>query len=113
MRLFRWSRTKASVIVGAIMFFLGISVSLGFGIWSGITPIGERNILDSMDYIASNILLPLGGLSMALFVGWYFTKATALKAVDFGDNVIGNVWYGLVKYLLPVMIIIIFISSVL
>ncbi|PBB06373.1 sodium-dependent transporter [Salimicrobium humidisoli] len=113
MRLFRWSRTKASVIVGAIMFFLGISVSLGFGIWSGITPIGERNILDSMDYIASNILLPLGGLSMALFVGWYFTKSTALKAVDFGDNVIGNVWYGLVKYLLPVMIIIIFISSIL
>lgn len=94
------------------MFFLGIFVSLGFGIWADVTPIGDLNILDSMDYIASNIFLPLGGLSMALFAGWYFKKATALKAVDLEDNALGNAWYALVKYLVPVMIIIIFISSI-
>ncbi|SDJ74811.1 sodium-dependent transporter [Salimicrobium halophilum] len=111
MRLFSWSRKKSSIIVGSIMFFFGIFVSLGFGIWSDVTPIGEKNILDSMDYIASNILLPLGGLSMALFVGWYFKKATALKAVDLKDDLMGSTWYGIVKFIVPVVILIIFVSS--
>lgn len=111
MRLFNWTRKKSSITVGSIMFFLGIFVSLGFGVWSGVTPIGDRNILDSMDYIASNILLPLGGLSMALFVGWYFRKSTALKAVDLKDDLFGGVWYGIVKFIVPVVILIIFVSS--
>ncbi|GGF21404.1 transporter [Halobacillus andaensis] len=111
MRVFNWSRRFTSVLMGAIMFALGIIVSLGFGIWSGVTPIGDNGILDSMDYVASNILLPLGGLTMALFVGWYFTKQQALEATDFTGSAIGNVWYIIIKFVAPILIILIFLNA--
>lgn len=111
MRILGWTRFATSVVMGAIMFVMGIGVSLGFGIWSGVTPIGDLNILDSMDYIASNILLPLGGLSMALLIGWYFSKSEALEATDFTGSGIGQVWYYLVKFVAPVMIILIFLNK--
>ncbi|MFC7062308.1 sodium-dependent transporter [Halobacillus seohaensis] len=111
MRIFNWSRRFSSILTGAIMFVLGIIVSLGFGIWAGVTPIGENNILDSMDYIASNVLLPLGGLSMALFVGWYFTKEQALDATDFTGSRVGNVWYVIIKFVAPISILLIFLNA--
>ncbi|MYL49559.1 sodium-dependent transporter [Halobacillus litoralis] len=112
MRAFGWTRFATSVLVGSIMFVLGIGVSLGFGLWSGVTPIGDLNILDSMDYIASNILLPLGGLSMALLVGWYFKKSEALEATDMKNGLLGNVWFIIVKFIAPVMIILIFLNQI-
>ncbi|SFK60456.1 neurotransmitter:Na+ symporter, NSS family [Halobacillus dabanensis] len=112
MRVLGWTRFKTSVLMGSIMFVLGIGVSLGFGIWSGITPIGDLNILDSMDYVASNILLPLGGLSMALLMGWRLKKSEALDATDLKNGIIGNVWLFIVKYLAPIMIIVIFLNQI-
>lgn len=112
MRVLGWTRFKTSILMGSIMFILGIGVSLGFGIWSGITPIGDLNILDSMDYVASNILLPLGGLSMALLMGWRLKKSEALEATDLKNGMIGNVWLFIVKYLAPIMIIVIFLNQI-
>ncbi|KHE72084.1 sodium-dependent transporter [Halobacillus sp. BBL2006] len=112
MRVFGWSRFATSVVMGSIMFVMGIAVSLGFGIWSGVTPIGDRNILDSMDYIASNILLPLGGLSMALLVGWYYKKSEALESTDLTSSPIGGAWYTIVKWIAPILIILIFLNKI-
>lgn len=112
MRAFGWSRFATSIVMGSIMFILGIAVSLGFGIWSGITPIGDLNILDSMDYVASNILLPLGGLSMALLVGWYYRKADALESTDLTGSSIGGLWYIIVKFIAPIIIILIFLYQI-
>ncbi|KGX86500.1 sodium-dependent transporter [Pontibacillus litoralis] len=111
MRKFNWSRKFTSVFVGSIMFVLGVCVSLGMGVWSGVTPIGDKNILDSMDFVASNIFLPLGGLAIALFVGWHWKKEEAFAASDMKDNLLGNVWLGLVKYVAPIFIIVIFLQS--
>ncbi|MCA0971085.1 sodium-dependent transporter [Halobacillus litoralis] len=112
MRAFGWSRFATSVLMGSIMFVMGIGVSLGFGVWSGVTPIGDLGILDSMDYIASNILLPLGGLSMALLVGWFLKKSEALEATDLSNSPIGGFWHFIVKYLAPILIVIIFLNAV-
>lgn len=112
MRALGWSRFATSVLMGSIMFVLGIGVSLGFGIWSGVTPIGDLNILDSMDYVASNILLPLGGLSMALLAGWYFTKSEALEATDLVNGIFGNLWFFIVKFLAPILIVLIFLNQI-
>ncbi|KMJ55993.1 Na+-dependent transporter [Bacillus sp. LL01] len=111
-RRFQWSRQKAAIIIGLIIFALGIPSSLGQGILSDISIIGGRDILDSIDFIASNIFLPLGGLMIALFMGWGFKKADALADSDFGDTWLGNAWLFLLRYFAPVAIFIIFLSSV-
>ncbi|RCW77484.1 sodium-dependent transporter [Saliterribacillus persicus] len=107
-----WTRKFASFISGLIVFLLGTAVSLGFGVWSGVTPIGKLDILDSMDYLASNIFLPIGGLTMALFLTWQFKKQEALEATDMQTNPIRNIWFVLVKYIAPILIVIIFLNAI-
>jgi NSS family neurotransmitter:Na+ symporter len=111
-RKFSWSRKKATIIVGSIIFALGIPSSLGQGVLSHIQIIGERDILDSFDFIASNIFLPLGGLIIALFMGWGWKKADALRDSDFGDTTLGNIWLLLLRFLAPVAIFLVFLSSI-
>ncbi|MFC4402817.1 sodium-dependent transporter [Gracilibacillus xinjiangensis] len=111
MRAAKMPRKSASLLVSFVVFISGVTVSLGMGKWSGITPIGDRNILDSMDYIASNILMPVCGLSMALLVGWYFNKSDALHASDLSNSKIGDAWYMLIKFVAPILILIIFLNE--
>ncbi|MFC0525173.1 sodium-dependent transporter [Pontibacillus salicampi] len=111
LRKFNWSRGFASAFTGSIMFVIGIIVSLGMGMWAGVTPIGDKNIMDSISFVASDLLLPLGGLVIALFVGWYWTKEQAFEATDMHSNAIRNIWLGMVKYVAPIFIIIIFLQS--
>lgn len=111
MRKFQWSRQKTAIFVGFIIFILGIPSSLGQGILSDVIIFG-RDIFDTMDFIASNIFLPIGGLTIALFVGWGWKKADAFDASDFGDTVLGNIWVFILRYFAPVAIFLIFLSSI-
>lgn len=112
MRKFEWTRQKTALLIGGIIFLLGIPSSLGMGVLSGVTIIGGRDILDSADFLASNIFLPLGGLVIALFLGWGWKKADALQDSDFGDTTVGNAWVFVLRYFAPVAIFIIFLSSI-
>lgn len=111
MRRFEWSRKMASITIGGLIFLLGIPSSLGQGALSDLKIIGERDFMDSVDFIASNILLPLGGLIIALFVGWGWKKAEALQHSDLGDTTLGNVLHFLLKWVAPLVIFAIFIQS--
>ncbi|WP_066156209.1 sodium-dependent transporter [Halalkalibacter krulwichiae] len=111
-RKFDWSRKKATVIIGSIIFVLGIPSSLGQGALSNIRIIGDRDILDSIDFIASNIFLPLGGLMIALFMGWGFKKVDALRDSDFGDTALGHIWLFLLRFVAPIAILLVFLSSI-
>lgn len=106
---YNWDRKKTAVVLGTLIFLLGIPSSLGQGALSHIKPINGLDILDSMDFIASNVLLPLGGLIIALFVGWGWKRAEALEESDLGDTAIGRTWLFLTRYLAPIAIVIIFL----
>ncbi|UOQ50200.1 sodium-dependent transporter [Gracilibacillus caseinilyticus] len=111
MRARNISRKKASLIASIVIFISGITVSLGMGKWSGVTLIGDHNILDSFDYITSNVFLPVGGLTMAVFVGWYFTRSEALEAADLTKSALASIWLVLIRIVAPIIIIIIFLNS--
>jgi NSS family neurotransmitter:Na+ symporter len=111
-RKFSWSRQKAALIIGSLIFALGVPSSLGQGTLSNIRIIGGRDILDSIDFIASNIFLPLGGLIIALFMGWGWKKADALRESDFGDTTLGHIWMFLLRFVAPVFIFLVFLSSI-
>lgn len=112
MRKFDWSRQKTAILIGAVIFLIGIPSSLGIGPLSHITIIGDKDILDSMDFIASNILLPLGGLIIALFIGWGWKKTDALEASDFGNTILGNAWIFTLRFVAPIAIFLIFLTAV-
>ena len=70
---FSKSRRKAAAIVTVICLVLGGFCSLSFGPWKEVTFCG-KGIFDLFDYTVTKFLMPLGGLLITLFVGWYFDR---------------------------------------
>ncbi len=112
MDMFGWSRKKAALINGVIILIASVPCILGYNLLSGFHPIGGRDILDSEDFLVSNILLPLGSLVYLLFCvtrwGWGFEKYQAEANIGKGIKVAS--WMKWVfRFVLPVMIIAIFV----
>ena len=72
--------------MGITIWLLGILPSLGYSTLSDVKIIGGRNILDSFDFFANNILLPLGGLLIAIFIGWFWGTDKALQEANHGAS---------------------------
>ena len=106
------ARARAALLIGSMAFVLGVPSSLGFGLLSGIRLAGFP-ILDTIDFLASNILLPLSGLGIALFVGWHWREADAVKAVGLQRKWTGRLWRLSVRYVAPAVIAVIFLRSLL
>lgn len=111
----KWDRKKAVWIMGIIIFLLGIPSSLGQGVWSGVKIIGGRDILDSLDFIASNVLLPLGGFLLCIFIGWFWGTDKAVEEGNIGAKgaiTLGGGYRFLIKYVAPIAIFIVFLKSI-
>ena len=78
MDMFGWSRNKAALINCIVILIASLPCVLGYNVWSNLHLIGERDVLDSEDFIVSNLLLPIGSLIYLLFCvtkwGWGFEK---------------------------------------
>ncbi len=106
---------KAVVYNAIVIIILSLPCVLGFNVWSGYMPFGPgSNILDLEDFIISNNLLPIGSLAYLAFCtsryGWGFEKF--LKEANEGQGLRFPRWVkGYVTYVLPVVILIIFIQG--
>jgi NSS family neurotransmitter:Na+ symporter len=70
---FRISRRRAAAIVSVSCMVLGVGCSLSFGPWKDYTLFG-MTMFDLFDFVASKIVMPLGGIIICLFVGWYLER---------------------------------------
>ena len=110
-----WSRVKSVLVNGVFMLIASAPCVLGYNILKSIHLIGNRDILDSEDFIVSNILLPLGALIFLIFCitkyGWdadnFFKEINKGKGMKMTPKLIAYF-----KYVLPVLIILIFISGI-
>ena len=114
MDMFGWSRKKAALVNCIIILVASIPCVLGYNVWSDLHLIGGRDVLDSEDFIVSNLLLPLGSLIYLLFCvtkwGWGFDNY--LKEANTGEGL--KIAKGLKPYfqfLLPVLILIILLQG--
>ena len=69
-------------------------------------------IFDNLDYLTSKIMLPLGGLLMALFVGYVMNKAVVKNELNSNQSII-DTWFMIIKVFSPILLIIIFIQGIL
>ena len=106
MRVLGLPRWSATIALGVLIFAVGIPAAAGFGPlvalrWDG------RGILDSMDHVVSNIMLPVSGLLTAVFVGWQWSRTEALAEAGFRGRWLGAVWLWLVRWVAPALILMI------
>lgn len=108
----KWSRRKASIIVGVVIFITSIPAILGYNVLKGTNFIGARDVLDSEDFIVSNLLLPIGALVYLLFCvtkwGWGFDKY--LEECNEGKGFkLPRILKPYLQFVLPVLILIILV----
>lgn len=114
MDMFGWDRKKAALVNCVIILIASMPCVLGYNVWSDLHLIGGRDVLDSEDFIVSNLLLPGGSLIYLLFCvtkwGWGFDNY--LEEANTGKGL--KIAKGLKQYfqfVLPVLILFILIQG--
>ena len=107
------SRKYSALAISFFAWTLGIGTALSFNLLSDFNLTPGRNFLDSMDFIANQILLPLGGMLIAIFVGWFMKKELITTEVGYVNPIIFKLWRFFIKFIAPVSVASIFISCLL
>ena len=116
MDTFGWSRKKAVFINGVLLMLLSLPCVFGYNIWSDFHPILGKDVLDSEDFLVSNLLLPIGSLVYLLFCvmkwGWGFDKY--LAEVNKGTGIkLSPKLKPYFQWVLPILIVIILLQGLL
>ena len=98
------SRKRSAEIISFFIWVLGIGSALSFNIWSDVEIIPDKNFLDSMDFIANQILLPLGGMLIAIFVGWFMKESLIRDEIGHTNNALYLMWRFFVKFIAPLCV---------
>lgn len=109
---FGWSRPAASASLGAAAWLLGIASLLSFNHWQQVQWLWGKNIFASIDFIATNILLPVGGLLVALFVGWKVSEQQLAAHVKFDQSYLLRLWRFALRYLAPLAVLLVLINGI-
>lgn len=107
------NRNKATVYTTVIITVLGIACSLSLSSWSGFEVLG-LNIFEIMEYASSNVMLPLGGLLISVFVGWYYRRNDFVDELSNGGTLkikFFHLFFFIIKFIAPVAIAAIFLYS--
>lgn len=104
------SRLQAALIVGVSAWLLGVACALSLNIWGDIK-IFDNNIFDFFDKLTTNIMLPLGGLLICVFVGWVMDRAIVRAEVDIEHPTIYKAWFYLVRFISPVGVAVVMINK--
>ncbi|MBQ8055439.1 MAG: sodium-dependent transporter, partial [Paludibacteraceae bacterium] len=111
------SRRKASLLITIVVIVLGILSSLSMGKLNDLRLFG-KTFFDILDFISASICLPLGGMLMSIFVAWILGKDKFVSGLTNDGKIVVNKTllngvFFLLKYIVPMAILIIFITSLL
>ncbi|MFI3281115.1 MAG: sodium-dependent transporter [Rikenellaceae bacterium] len=107
------TRRKATIFTALIMGLLASAASLSLGACPGISFAGF-NLFDGLDYISSNVMLPLSGMGISIFAGWAVDRSILKKQLtDYGESklLFFNVLVVLLRYVCPILLAIVFFDS--
>ncbi|MDX1554350.1 MAG: sodium-dependent transporter, partial [Marinobacter sp.] len=110
------NRTLSTLGAGIACWLLGIASILSLNLWSDVAPLGMfamfegKTIFDLLDFLTANILLPLGGLLVAVFVGWFLSRKVLEEELSMSPAVF-TAWYRVLRYFTPIAVAIVFIYN--
>ena len=108
-----WSRNKTCILVLVFSILLGLPSSLGFGVLSNIS-LGGMTFLDMSDFLSNSILMPIVALLTCIFVGYVIKPKAIIEEIELtGPFKAKTLFTVVIKYIAPVCIVLILISSVL
>ena len=106
-----FSRVRASVLGGVTVWLLGIACLLSLNAWSEVKIFG-KGFLDLFDFLTANIMLPLGGVLIAIFAGWMLSRASSVDELEMGDGLFYRLWWLLIRYVAPIAVGVVLLNAV-
>ena len=113
----RLGRRNAALVAGAAMWLLGLGSVFSFNLWADFHPLGfidkfdGRTIYDTLDYVVSNVLLPLGALLTSIFIGWFVSPRFAREEAGIASAFAFGLWRFLIRFVVPVAVAVILFSG--
>ncbi|MDH3900503.1 MAG: sodium-dependent transporter, partial [Gammaproteobacteria bacterium] len=112
------TRVFASVVAGLVTWLFGLLTVFSFNVWSDVKLLSwigvfqDKTIFDLLDYLTANIMLPLGGLLIAVFAARQMSRNSSVDELSMGDGFFYKLWRFLVRYITPIAVFIVFLNAV-
>ncbi len=111
---FSISRITSSVICGLVAWLIGLGTVFSFNSWSKIevfdgTFLQGKSFFDLLDYLTSNIMLPLGGILICIFAAWLMTEKSRREELKIKHEGAYKLWRFLARYITPIGVVLIFL----
>ncbi|MBQ0831546.1 sodium-dependent transporter [Marinobacter sp.] len=110
------SRVKSAVGGGFAVWVVGIGTVLSFNLWSDVHPLGfigffeGKTVFDLLDFLVSNVMMPLGGLAIALFAGWAIRREGLAEDIGLKGGAF-KAFMVVLKFVTPAGIAIVFLYN--
>ena len=105
------TRIQAAIFSATIAWFIGIGTIISFNIGSDIKIFG-LNIFDFLDYLTSNILLPMGGILITIYVSWLLSKEKVDSELKIKSGVLKAAWYFSARIIAPIAVILVMLNAI-
>ena len=106
-------RKRVSISIGVLAWLLGLGTVFSFNIWSDFHIVGGMDFFTFVDYISQNIMLPLGGLLIALFAVWALPNTVLVEQLGFAEGLPLIMWKILGGIIAPLGVVAVFIYTIL
>lgn len=113
----KFTRPKATFLLAGVAWAVGFTCIFSFNVWESFKPffLLNRTPFDFLDFLTSQVLLPLGGLFIAIFVGWFMPKRVVQHELEAGtesdSHPLFNIWRFIVRYVSPALIVVVMVFA--
>lgn len=111
------TRLTATLIGGISVWLLGVVTVLSLNVWSDVTPLAMferfegKTLFDLLDFVTANLMMPLSGLLIAVFVGWFMSQKGSEEELALGNGVAYKSFMWVLRYLTPAAVMVVFVYN--
>lgn len=102
------TRLKAGIVFGVLCWAIGVGSALSFNVLSETKLFGKFTWFDFSDFLTANVMLPLGGVLIAVFVGFFMNQKIVRDELDMNTDAVYRTWRFVVRWIAPLAVIVIF-----
>ncbi len=112
-----FSRLTATLIGGISVWLLGVVTVLSFNVWADVTPLAMferfegKTLFDLLDFVTASLMMPLSGLLVALFVGWFLSSQVSEDELALGNGLAYKSFMFVLRFLTPAAVLVVFVYN--
>lgn len=104
-------RKRVSISIGVIGWIIGLGTAFSFNLWSDVHFGGERTFFELVDHVSQNIMLPVGGMLIALFAAWALPKTVVGAQLGFDAGWANVLWKIVAGVVAPLGVLAVFLAQ--